>query len=156
MTRFARISARAAGVAVVAAMGLAAYIRLAPSEPRQWHQSPVTATDGASGPCKDAVLAVEGGARAACRLPGTPESVLTRLDQTAMTAPRTTRLAGTPKTGRITWITRSALMGYPDYTTAEATQTPTGTRLDVYARQRFGASDFGVNAARLTGWLSDL
>ena len=88
--------------------------------------------------------------------PDTADALLSRLDQAALASPRTTRLAGTPQSGRITWVTRTALIGYPDYTTAEATQTPTGTRLDIYARQRFGGSDFGVNTARLQAWLKGM
>jgi hypothetical protein len=47
-------------------------------------------------------------------------------------------------------------MGYPDYSTAEAKETADGTRLDVFARQRFGGGDFGVNGARLKAWLTTL
>ena len=52
----------------------------------------------------------------------------------------------------MTYITRSLLWGFPDYTTAQT--TPQGTRL--YARQRFGSNDWGVNAARLRDWLAKL
>lgn len=141
--------------AVIAVLGLLAYIRLAPSDPAVWHISPVTAAEVGQGTCLASITTVKGGARSACRSSDTPETLLSRLDQTAMATPRTTRLAGSPRSGRITWITRSALMGYPDYTTAEATQTPTGTRLDIHARQRFGEADFGVNAARLQALLKD-
>ena len=83
-------------------------------------------------------------------------ALLARLDATAIATPRTHRIAGTPDEGRITWETRSLLIGYPDYTTAQVTGTAAGTRLDILARSRFGASDFGVNAARLTAWLGAL
>jgi Protein of unknown function (DUF1499) len=142
--------------AIIAALGLLAYIRLAPSDPGVWHVSPVTQAEAGQGPCTNAITTQPNGARAACLSPDTAETLLSKLDATALATPRTTRLAGTPQTGRITWITRSALMGYPDYTTAEASQTPTGTRLDIHARQRFGAGDWGVNAARLVAWLKGL
>lgn len=142
--------------AIIAGLGLLAYIRLAPSDPAVWHISAVTTAAVAKGPCTDSIETVKGGARAACLASGTSEAVLAELDQIALATPRTTRLAGTPQSGRITWITRTALMGFPDYTTAEATQAPDGTRLDVYARQRFGEVDFGVNAARLAAWLSEM
>ena len=141
--------------AIIAAMGLLAYIRLAPSDPAQWHVSPVTAATAGQGSCLDAITPQMNGARVACLSPDTPMALLAKLDAIALDTPRTTRLAGTPETGRITWITRTAIIGFPDYTTAEATQTPTGSRLDIYARQRFGASDFGVNTARLKNWLKD-
>ncbi len=138
---------------VIAALGLLAYIRLAPSDPAIWHVSPLTAVEIGQGSCAASIETLTGGARAACLSTDTPETLLSRLDQLALASPRTARLAGTPQSGRITWMTRSALIGFPDYTTAEATITPSGTRLDIYARLRFGREDFGVNAARLTAWL---
>lgn len=83
---------------------------------------------------------------------GAPEDLLARLDAVALATPRTRRLAGSVAEGRITWITRSALWGFPDYTTAEV--RPDG--LYVHARLRFGSEDMGVNAARLRDWLSRL
>ena len=58
--------------------------------------------------------------------------------------------------GRITYITRSAAFGFPDYTTVEAVTAEDGTRLAIYARLRFGQSDMGVNQARVEEWLSAL
>ena len=140
---------------IIAALGLLAYIRLAPSDPGVWHLSPVTTAQAGQGACAAAIITQPNGARVACLSPDTPETLLSRLDQTAIATPRTTRLAGTPQSGRVTWITRTAPMGFPDYTTAEATLTPTGTRLDIYARQRFGGKDYGVNTARLKSWLKN-
>ena len=54
--------------------------------------------------------------------------------------------------GRISWVPRSALWGFPDYTTAEV--RPDG--LYTYARLRFGRGDMGVNAARLQAWAQAL
>jgi hypothetical protein len=141
--------------AIIALLGLLAYIRLAPSDPAVWHVSPVTDATWGQGSCAASITSINGGARATCLTPQDPAALLSHLYQTALATPRTTRLAGSPQSGRITWITRSRLMGYPDYTTAEATSTPNGTRLDILARQRFGKKDFGANAARLTAWLKD-
>ncbi len=141
---------------IVAALGLLAFVRLAPSDPAVWHISPVTTAEAGQGACLSAITTQTNGARAACLSTDTPEALLSRLDQIAMASPRTTRLAGTPQSGRITWITRTALIGYPDYTTAEATITASGTRLDIHARQRFGGGDWGVNAARLADWLDGI
>ena len=56
---------------------------------------------------------------------GTPEAPdLAALDAVAMAWPRTERLAGGPEEGRITWVTRSALVGFPDYTTAAVRDRP--------------------------------
>jgi uncharacterized protein (DUF1499 family) len=125
-------------------VAFAAYVRLAPSDPARWHVA-VTA----EGP-PDVVVAGEGSA--SLRLDGergAPADLLARLDAVALAHPRSTRLAGSVEEGRITWITRSKLWGFPDYTTAEA--RPDG--LHIYARVRFGGGDLGVNAARLRAWL---
>lgn len=132
------------GAVLVLVAGLMGYVRLAPSDPSVWHVAPVA--EGAPGE----VVAAEGAA--SLRLQGDGPALLARMDAVAMATPRTVRLAGSVEEGRITWITRSALWGFPDYTTAQV--TPDG--LTVYARLRFGRGDMGVNAARLRNWLAQL
>ena len=139
------------GLLALLVIGFGAYVRLAPSDPVRWHVSP---TPAAQPDCT--VQQGEGDARATCLLPAAPAEALAKLDAIATATPRTTRLAGSPEEGRITWITRSALWGFPDYTTAEAAPDATGTRLTLHARLRFGRSDMGVNAARLRDWLPKL
>jgi hypothetical protein len=129
---------------MLAVVAFAAFVRLAPSDPARWHVAPVA--DGPPGQ----VVAGEGWA--SLRLAGDGAALLARLDAVALATPRTTRLAGSVEEGRITWITRSALWGFPDYTTAEAG----AGGVALYARLRFGQSDLGVNAARLRDWLSRL
>lgn len=132
---------------LVALAAFALYVRAAPSDPARWHVAPM-----AEGPM-GAVVAGENSA--ALRLgpeAGVPAELLAKLDTVALATARTSRLAGSVEEGRITWVTRSALWGFPDYTTAEA--RPDG--LYVEARSRFGQRDMGVNAARLTDWLSRL
>jgi uncharacterized protein (DUF1499 family) len=50
---------------------------------------------------------------------------------------------------RLTYVTRSRWIGFPDYTTIEQD----GDVIKLYARLRFGQSDLGVNKARLDGLL---
>ena len=132
-------------------LGGAAYIRLAPSDPGVWHVAIAT-----SGPAECKVQAASDSARLSCLMAGAPGDVLARLDTVAVATPRTTRLAGSVEEGRITWVTRTRLWGFPDYTTAEARVEGGQTRLDLFARQRFGSNDWGVNAARLEAWKAAL
>lgn len=133
--------------------GMAAWVRLAPSDPGRWHADPAAPgfTPGENWtvfcPAPDSRTYVE---------TDDPVSLLARLDAIALATPHTRRLAGSPEDGRITWITRSALMGYPDYTTAAMLREQDGFRLCLFARQRFGLRDFGVNAARVGAWLQEL
>lgn len=129
---------------LAALVAFALYVRLAPSDPARWHVAPE-----ATGPWGE-VTAGEGWA--SLRLQGDATDLLARLDAIALATPRTTRLAGSVDAGRITWITRSALWGFPDYTTAEVRTDG----LYLYARNRFGRGDMGVNAARLRDWLARL
>jgi hypothetical protein len=122
------------------AVGLfAAYVRFAPSDPARWNRLPesVQTRDLPGG----VLRVVEAG----------PEG-LARLDHIARRWPRTRVLAGSVQAGMITYISRSALWGFPDYTTVRQT----GERLEIYARLRFGRGDFGVNRARITAWLDHL
>ena len=117
---------------VIGVVGLMAYVRFAPSETARWHV-PVEASadkDMAGG----AVRIIPGGA-----------DEMTRLDVAMQALPRTEVLAGSAAEGRVTYVTRSKWMGFPDYTTLEGR----GDQIAVFARLRFGKSDVGVNKARL-------
>ncbi len=127
-------------------VALAVYIRLAPSDPAVWNAD-ITA-DGYVPQANWAAFCPETGSRDAIMTDD-----LAPLDAVAMATPRTTRLAGSVAEGRITWVTRSKVMGFPDYTTAAIRQTDAGPQLCVVGRLRFGQSDLGVNAKRVGGWL---
>jgi len=113
-----------------------AFIRLAPSDPARWHQMPESVTD------RD----LDGGAMRRV------EGDLAALDAIIRDTPRTRVLAGSPDQGMITYVSRSRVFGFPDYTTVRQS----GDMLEIYGRLRFGKSDLGVNAARINGWLDRL
>ena len=138
--------------AIAAVAAGAAYIRLAPSDPARWNTPPnVYAFD--HGAASGEVIALGNGAALFLGpQSGAPADLLARLDAIAMATPRTTRLAGSLAQGQITWVTRSALWGFPDYTTAQVREAG----LYIHARLRFVKSDMGVNAARLRDWHSKL
>ncbi|MGL6210058.1 MAG: DUF1499 domain-containing protein [Paracoccaceae bacterium] len=139
-------------LALAALLGAAAFIRFAPADPAYWHVDP-----GAT-PRTDCLrlATLRASTRVSCLRPEDPVKLLTNLDEIALTTPRTTRFAGSAETGRITWVSRSLILGFPDFTTAQATTTPEGTQLDLHARPRFGDYDWGVNPRRLAAWLSEL
>lgn len=138
-------------VVIIACLGLTALIRLAPSDPALWHRDPREAMP--AGLPRNELRRMPGGAFLILSSdPETANGLLASLDHIALATPRTSRLAGSLQEGRVTWITRGALWGFPDYTTAQV--HPDG--LYVHARLRFGRSDLGVNAARLESWLSRL
>ena len=113
-------------------VAFAAYVRLAPSDPSRWHISI---------PNEDNINLAGGAVRI---VPNNPD-VFEHLIELMSKLPRTAVLAGTVEEGHLTYITRSKLMGYPDYTTIERSDVT----IKIFARLRFGKSDLGVNAARL-------
>lgn len=136
-------------LAVGALALFALYVRLAPSDPACWHADPLTATDpGSAGFLRrpasdDPGYALEGPA------------LLAAFDTFVTGQTRVTRLAGTPDSGRITYIARSRLWGFPDYISVAAVETESGgADLAIYSRLRFGAADLGVNQRRIEAWLS--
>ena len=131
-------------VIVALAVALAAWVRLAPVDPARWHAD---LTDPGAVPPFKAGFCPEAGARTVFA----PEDVA-RLHAIALATPRTAVLAGSPETGHVTYITRSRLMAYPDFTTVQVVDG----RLCAIAQQGMGREDFGVNAARLGGWLQEL
>lgn len=120
---------------VLIAAGLA-FIRLAPSDPARWHQMPESVTD------RD----LEGGAMRRV------EGDLAALDAIIRDTARTRVLAGSVDQGMITYVTRSRVFGFPDYTTVRQSDD----MLEIYGRLRFGKSDLGVNAVRIERWLDRL
>lgn len=132
---------------------LAGWVRLAPSDPARWHVDPLTVSerntrnstllrdgDGADGP--------------AVRLPQPPAEVAARLDAITAATPRTQVLAGQGEF--VTYVTRSALWGFPDYTSIRIAPDGAGSSVSIYARARFGREDSGVNKARVQSWLGQL
>ena len=126
-------------VLVILVGAMMAYVRLSPSDVERWHVPVVGEVD------KD----MKGGA---IRVVAAGPDAFALVDQAARDLPRTQVLAGSVDEGRVTYVTRSAVMGFPDYTTVEQS----GDELKLYARLRFGGSDFGVNAARLRELLAAL
>lgn len=123
-------------ILVLAVVSGLAFIRLAPTDVSRWHK-PIGNAENTDG---------EGWAgRVVQSTPG----LLSDLHQGMLALPRTELIAGSVGDGRLTYITRTKWMGFPDYTTIEQD----GDQIKLYARLRFGKSDLGVNGKRLDGLL---
>ncbi|MEX0311330.1 MAG: DUF1499 domain-containing protein [Tateyamaria sp.] len=119
-------------VICVLLLGVLAFVRFAPTQPETWHK-PVAETNDQN---------LIGGA---IRVVQTDRDALARVHAAALALPRTEPIAGSVEEGRITYVTRSKWIGFPDYTTVEYRDG----MLRMFARLRFGRSDFGVNRKRL-------
>ena len=139
-------------IALVA--GALLFIRIAPDDPLRWNVDPSAfkVWEGDTSIEPEIRQTPQG---AIARWPGMRDAarVLGHLDDIALARPRTNLLAGSPKQGRMTWVTRTRLLGFPDYTTA---QIGSDGVLYLWARQRYGNGDQGVNIERLGAWLKEL
>ena len=110
----------------------AAYVRFAPVNEDKAHVSITQSEDeDGKGHCVRVMLAFPG--------------LLKSIDKAMRALPRTDVIAGSVHEQRITYVTRSKVMGFPDITTVQEVDGD----IRLYARLRFGRSDMGVNRARL-------
>ncbi len=116
-----------------------AFIRLVPSDPARWHVAPKG----------DADKNLKGGV---VRIVQTGPLGLKKFNAVVQADVTTRILAGSVDEGMVTYISRTRVVGFPDYTTAQQD----GDTLRIYGRLRFGRSDFGVNRNRVDGWLGQI
>ncbi len=124
------------------------YVRLAPSEPARWNVDPLTAADPGPGGVKIAAGTTTYALSAA--------KLMQEINDIALAEPRTSLLAGSVADLQATYVSRTKWLGFPDYITIRAIPEGDGSTLAILSRLRFGASDLGVNRARIDRWLQAL
>lgn len=133
--------------------GFAAYVRFAPSDPARWHEDPrLVARPGTP---NFHLIRMVGGDAMPQVFQMTPEALAARVDEIAR-EDGARLIAGSLGALHMTYLTRTRLMGYPDYTSVLIEPAGEGAMLLAFARARFGQSDMGVNRARLERWLAAL
>lgn len=121
----------------VLVVGLAIYVRLAPVKPMAITKS------------YDQDTQLTGGYVAVRTVSGQPQEVIDAITRIALATPRTVRIDGD---GDLTFVTRSALFGFPDVTRV----TVADGVMTIHAHLVYGRSDMGVNKARVLNWLNQL
>jgi hypothetical protein len=130
------------GFVVLAAVALMLYARLGSIDAADWHTAPdVSETETLAGGFKTQVSVV-----------GQAPDIQIQFNQIALATPRTEILA--QETELVTYVTRSAAFGFPDFSTASFTQIGDETVIKIYARLKMGKADMGVNKKRVENWLS--
>lgn len=135
------------------------WIRVAPDDPARWHVDPLgVVVSGASNAWR---VAPEGmGAppdAVSAAWPISAAELASAFDRIALSAPRTSRLAGSPEELWTTYVHRSRLWAFPDYVSVRAVDLGDGeAALAIYSRSRYGASDLGINRSRVEDWLARL
>jgi uncharacterized protein (DUF1499 family) len=147
------------GALLVVALAVALLMRIIGNDPAFWHVDP--ATTQRTGYPNDYLIAPPGATSArpdelAQVHSLSPQELLRRFDSVALDQPRTRRVAGSPEEGRVTYVQRSRVFGFPDYISVRAVEAPGGAALIVWSRSRFGFGDFGVNRARVEDWIAKL
>lgn len=137
---------------IVLIVGFAAYVRLAPID--------VAAVHAQAEPRGPGDYSADGGFLVVRQITAAPGAILGGIAQTALAEDRTSILAGSAADGKMTFVTRTKLWGFPDYTTASiiplGSVDNAGPLLMIDGRLRFGKSDLGVNKARIERWLTAL
>lgn len=123
------------------------YVRFSAHDTALVHVMPPT------GATTDSPVINEGSASFLYLSENKPESLWDNISSVVLSTPRTQKIAGSEKSGMITYVTRTRVFGFPDYTTILVSQNAEKTQVRMFGRLRFGRSDFGVNAARLKGWV---
>ncbi len=134
-------------LAVVVAAGIS-IVRFMPIDPARVH------TPSRAAPPGDVATATR--FVAARQITTTAEGVLTAADRVIRATPRTEVIAGDVAAGRISYVTRSAFIGFPDYITIEVLDSAEGALFVIRSRARFAGYDWGANRARVEGWLVQL
>ena len=144
-------------ILVIAFVALAVTMRGVSDEAEMWHVDP--ATTERTGRPNDYLAAPDGTTQAPTdRLFAPREMAKTDLLYLfdALVRPQADVLAGSVDEGHITYVQRSAVLGFPDYITVKTVETEKGAGLIIWSRSRFGYSDLGVNKKRIDGWLASL
>lgn len=139
-------------LALIVAMVL--WVRVAPSDPNQWHVDPETVEKGV----RPNQFLMRDGQDADSLVFDMPAADLgAKFNDMALSQPKVSVLAGSAADGHVTYVQRTNLMAYPDYISVKITPTEGGkSRLTIYSRSRFGRSDLGVNKARVKAWTAAL
>ena len=127
---------RVLAVLLAALVVYGGWVRLAPSDPARWHVDPLTAPDPAS---PNFARLAPGEVRG-----GDPAALAARVQAAMAAMPRTRLLAGSADALHMTFITRSRLWGFPDYTSVRVIPADGGATLAAMWQTGAGLpDDFG-------------
>ncbi len=149
-------------VVSIAVVSVSAGIRLAPNDSAKWHQDPLTVQAPDSPNWFRLTPAGSGVAADAERDDTSPtfdvpaSELAAAFDEVATGDHRVILLAGSAAEGYVTYVQRSALMGYPDYVSVRFVEIDEAhSALAVFSRARYGSGDLGVNEKRVRRWVRD-
>ncbi|MGY6694646.1 MAG: DUF1499 domain-containing protein [Roseinatronobacter sp.] len=137
-------------IGVAAALTLVVYIRVAPVDPARWHEDPRLVARPATPNFH--LIRMVGGDEMPRVFQRSAEELANTVDTVAR-ADGGVLVAGSVQSGHMTYLTRTTIMGFPDFTSILIEPAGEGAMLLAFARARFGHSDLGNNKARLERWV---
>ncbi|WFE73479.1 DUF1499 domain-containing protein [Roseinatronobacter sp. S2] len=140
-------------ILLLLAAGLMGYVWLAPSDPARWHEDPRLVARPSSP--NFYLQRMVGGDAMPPVLQISAQDLAARMDRVA-TADGAKLIGGSVASGHMTYLTRSPVMGFPDYTSILIEPAGDGAMVLAFARARFGRSDMGANRARTKRWMKAL
>ncbi len=133
------------------------WVRFAPSDVATWHVDPMQVARPPVPPREGGWLVRTGTANAPPPVFDTdPATLLSIFDDIVLGEPNTTVLAESPSDGLITYVSRTPLIGCPDYISVKAVPEAGGAALMIWGRNRFGTGDMGTNRDRIEYWMKEL
>lgn len=154
-----RILIAVAALLAIAFAGTAIGMRTVGDDPAHWHVDP--ANTERTGKPNDYLVAPPESTKAQSDRtfqdsPLPPEALLFLFDSVVRPGGQGQPLAGSVDDGHVTYVVRSAVVGFPDYVSVKAVKRPNGSALIIWSRSRFGYSDLGANKERVDRWLAQI
>lgn len=154
-----RVLAALAVLILIGCAGTAISMRSTADDPAIWHVDP--ATSERTGKPNDYLVAPDGltaapADQASRVFAMPPEDLLFLFDSVVRPSSGVSVVGGAVEERWITYVQRSAVIGFPDYISVKAVEQPGGSALIIWSRSRYGYSDLGVNRKRVEEWLAQV
>lgn len=129
------------------------YVRFSSVNIEKWHLDPLEVKDVS---LKSGFLYLPKDGDEISKVFNIPSEIL--IDKlTKVLASNSKLLTGDLTNEYATYVSRSLFFGFPDYSSIRVIDLEDDkSQLAIYARLRFGNSDFGVNKRRVLKWLDDI
>lgn len=140
-------------VVLLLASGLMGYVWFAPSDPARWHEDPRLVARPTTPNFH--LQRLVGGDAMPPMVQINAQDLAARVDRVAK-ADGAKLIGGSVASGHMTYLTRSPMLGFPDYTSVLIESAGDGAMVLAFARARFGYSDMGANRNRTERWMKAL
>lgn len=147
-------------LSVAAAGGLFYYVSTVEHDPAIWHVDPLTEPQSVkphSFRMAPPALTEESVDAPSPVYTANPTLMAKAFDDYVLSQSKTTRIAGSPEEGWMTYVQLSFSLNLPDYISVKFIDLNGGkSTIAIYSQSRFGYDDLGSNEARVMAWVGTL